>query len=199
MLRRCAVLLSVALLAGGCTQVRQGVAAPSPSATSPSATSPSPTSPSPTQEPDGPTEPPTTEGGGGPAQPGSEDDGSAMRVQGLRFTSDDGSTTLVVNLSSSGVPEWTVGYSDASTPSGRPVDIAGDAFLKLRLKTQSGSDGQGSSKIRVSPGPVAEARTTGVADGYEEVLIGVRDGEQPFRAYALTDPGRIVIEVGGPG
>jgi hypothetical protein len=122
-----------------------------------------------------------------------------MHVKGLRFTSDDGGTTLVVDLSSSGVPEWTAGYSEATGPNGGPVDIAGEAFLKLRLKTQSAPNGQSSSKIRVSPGPVAEAQTTGFADGYEEVLIGVRDGEQPFRAYAQTDPGRIVIEVGAAG
>jgi hypothetical protein len=27
------------------------------------------------------------------------------------------------------------------------------------------------------------------------VLVGVRGGELPFRAFALTDPGRIVIDV----
>jgi hypothetical protein len=194
MLHRLAVLVSVVLLACGCTEVRQGVAAPAET------TSQSPTSPSPSEEqPDDPSSTPGSEDGGGPAQPGTEDDGSAMHVEGLRFTSDEGSTTLVVSLSSSGVPEWTVGWSEPTGPGGGSVDIAGDAFLKVRLKTQAAPGGQGTSKIRVSPGPVAEAQTTGFADGYEEVLIGVRDGEQPFRAYAQTDPGRIVIEVGAPG
>jgi hypothetical protein len=192
MLHRLAVLVSVVLLACGCTEVREGVASPAETTTQ------EPTSPSPEQPAD-PSSPPGTEDGGGPAQPGSEDDGSAMRVKGLRYTSDDSGTTLVVDLSSSGVPEWTVGYSEATGPGGGSVDIAGDAFLKLRLKTQTAPGGQSTSKIRVNPGPVAEAQTTGFAEGYEEVLIGVRDGEQPFRAYAQTDPGRIVIEVGTPG
>ena len=189
MLHRIAVLVSVVLLACACTEVREGVASPAGTSTQqPTSPSPSPSEP--------PADPPGTEGGG-PAQPGTEDDGSAMRVKGLRYTSQDGATTLVVDLSSSGVPEWTAGYSEATGPDGGPVDIDGDAFLKLRLKTQAAPSGQGSSKIRVSPGPVAEALTTGFADGYEEVLIGIRHGEQPFRAYAQTDPGRIVIEVGG--
>ena len=122
-----------------------------------------------------------------------------MRIKGLRSTSDDGFTRLVVDLSSNGVPEWTVGYSDATGPDGGPVDIAGDAFLRVRLETGAYPAGHSSSRIRTSPGPVAEARTTGAFAGYEEVLIGVRYGEQPIRAYALTDPGRIVIEVGAGG
>jgi hypothetical protein len=199
MFHRIAVLVSVVLLACACTEVRQGVASPADSGTATAPTEDSSPPSSSEEDPGDPSSPPGTGDGGGPAQPGSEDEGDAMRVEGLRFTSDDGSTTLVVNLSSSGVPEWTVGYSEATGPGGGSVDLAGDAFLKVRLKTQTTPGGQSTSKIRVSPGPVAEAQTTGYADGYEEVLIGVRDGEQPFRAYALTDPGRIVIEVGATG
>jgi hypothetical protein len=41
--------------------------------------------------------------------------------------------------------------------------------------------------------------TTGYFEGSEEVLIGVRGGEAPFRAFALTDPGRIVVDVRSAG
>jgi hypothetical protein len=44
-------------------------------------------------------------------------------------------------------------------------------------------------------GVLAQARTTGLFEGTAEVLAGVRGGQQPFRAFALTDPGRIVIDV----
>jgi hypothetical protein len=53
--------------------------------------------------------------------------------------------------------------------------------------------------VRSSPGPIAQILTTGWFEGTEEVLIGVRGGELPFRAFALTDPGRIVIDVPGAG
>ena len=105
----------------------------------------------------------------------------------------------MVDLSSSGVPEWTVGYSEATTPGGGPADIAGDAFLRLRLRTQTAPSGSSSSDISTSPGPIAQVRTTGFFEGTEEVLIGVRGGERPFRAFALTDPGRIVIDVPSAG
>jgi hypothetical protein len=65
----------------------------------------------------------------------------------------------------------------------------------VALQTGADPDGQGQSDVRLSPGPVAEAKTTGSFEGSEEVLVGMRGGEAPFRAFALTDPGRIVIDV----
>ena len=44
-------------------------------------------------------------------------------------------------------------------------------------------------------GLIAQAKTTGFFEGYEEVLTGITGGRLPFRAFALTDPGRIVIDV----
>ena len=46
---------------------------------------------------------------------------------------------------------------------------------------------------------MAQILTTGYFEGTEEVLIGVRGGELPFRSFALTDPGRIVIDVRAAG
>jgi hypothetical protein len=65
------------------------------------------------------------------------------------------------------------------------------------VTTSGGSGNQGSSSVTAS-GPIAQVRTTGRFEGTDEVLIGLRDGKVPYRAYALTDPGRIVIEVGRP-
>jgi hypothetical protein len=64
---------------------------------------------------------------------------------------------------------------------------------RLRVRSADPDPGQGSSRASVSQGPIAETLTVGGADGYEEVLIGVRGGEQPFSAEARTDPGRIVV------
>jgi len=205
--RRVAVLVSVALLLTACTDVVAGDASPggpaSRSTPPPGSTpSPAPGTPAPTDEqpPPGPDFPADTEADGGPAQAGADDDpAGSMRVQGLRYTTENGYVRLVVDLSTSGVPEWTIGYSEPSGPGGGPVEIAGDAFLRLQLRTQATPAGQGSSQITVSPGPVVEARTTGFFEGTEEVLIGIRGGEQPFRAFALTDPGRIVLDVRSAG
>jgi hypothetical protein len=160
---------------------------------------PSPPVPTDEQPPDGPDFPADTEADGGPAQSGSGGDPGSMRVDGVRYTTENGYVRLVVGLSTSGVPEWTVGYSEATGPDGGAVDIAGDAFLRLELRTGSEPSGRSTTNVRSSPGPIAQILTTGWHDGTEEVLIGVRGGELPFRAFALTDPGRIVIDVPGAG
>ncbi|TFV65807.1 UNVERIFIED_ORG: hypothetical protein E4P37_08735 [Bacillus sp. AZ43] len=193
--RRAAVLASTVLLLAACTQQVSGVASPDPAAAPPPSSPAAP--PPPTEEPPGGTSGGEgTEDKAGPAQPGSSGDSGSMRVTGIRYTSDDSVTRLVVTLSGDGVPEWSVGYSEATGPDGSPVDIAGDAFLRVRVRTGGGDGGQSRSRFAISPGPVAEALTTGAADGYEELLIGVRGGEVPFAAFAETDPGQIVVEVG---
>jgi hypothetical protein len=118
----------------------------------------------------------------------------SQEVRGVASPETPYGPQLAVDLSGSGVPEWALAYSDATAPDGRPVDIAGDAFLRLRVRSDASGEGQGASRSSLSLGPIAEVRTVGAADGYEEVLIGVRGGELPFSAQALTDPGRIVID-----
>lgn len=132
---------------------------------------------------------------GGPAQAGATaDPAGQMHVTALRLGQHPGYTRLVVDLSSAGVPKWTVSYSDKTGPGGGPVTIAGDAFLRLVLQTQADMGVQTSSSVTGS-GLIAQAKTTGFFEGYEEVLAGVTGGKLPFRAFALTDPGRIVIDV----
>ena len=210
--RHVAALVSVLLLLAACTDVVAGTASPGgPASRSPSPSSgestptppPEPDTSVPTDEqpPDDPSFPADTEADGGPAQRGS-DDGTpaAIRVDGFRYTTQNGYVRLVVDLSSDGVPEWTVGYSErATTPGGGPADIAGDAFLRLQLRTQAAPEGSSSTNISTSPGPIAQVKTTGFFEGTEEVLVGVRGSERPFRAFALTDPGRIVIDVPSAG
>jgi len=209
-----AFLVAVPLLLSGCTGTDdepEPTAAGTSSSSSSSSSSPAPTTPKGprTSEPAAPTdeEPPgdasfpaDTSDDGGPAQDGSAADpaGRAGGV-GLRLATHDGYTRLVIDLHSSGVPEWNVGYSDPSGPGGGPVDITGDAFLRVSLKTGIEPSGQGDQRLRTSPGPIAEVLTTGYFEGSQEVLIGIAGGELPFRAFALTDPGRIVIDVRAAG
>jgi hypothetical protein len=154
--------------------------------------------PTPTDEetPTDPNFPADTSDEGGPAKAGSTaDPAGQMHVSGFRIASQQGYTRLVVTLTSQGVPAWTARYTEASGPGGGPVDIQGDAFLRVALTTGADPGNQGQSDTTLSPGPIAEAKTTGFFEGSEEVLIGTRGGEVPFRAFALTDPGRIVIDM----
>ena len=205
--RLVAFLVAVPLLLSGCTgDDEPEPAAASTSASSSSSSSPAPTTPGPgTSDPAAPTDeelpgdasfPADTSDDGGPAQSGAAADpaGQGGGVA-IRLATHEGYDRLVLDLTTAGVPAWTVRYTEASGPGGGPVDIEGDAFLRVSLQTGSAPSGQGQSRVKTSPGPIAEVVTTGFFEGSEEVLIGIRGGEAPFRAFALTDPGRIVIDV----
>jgi hypothetical protein len=195
------------LLSAGCTSVAGHASPASPSTTAartttPESSPPSSSQPAPTDEgtPTDSNFPADTSDDGGPAQTGSSaDPAGQMHVSGIRISSNSGYTRLVIDLSSHGVPVWTARYTEASGPGGGPVEIEGKAFLRIALQTGADPGNQGQNDTKLSPGPVAEARTTGFFEGSEEVLIGMRDGQTPFRAFALTDPGRIVIDVRAAG
>jgi hypothetical protein len=194
------------LLSAACTirvEGRSSAGSASSSSTAPRTSSSSespPTNglPAPTDEeaPTDPNFPADTADDGGPAQSGATaDPAGQMHISGIRIASQQGYTRLVIDLTSHGVPEWTARYTEASGPGGGPIAIQGDAFLRVALKTGADPGNQGQTDTKLSPGPIAEAKTTGFFEGSEEVLIGTRGGKVPFRAFALTNPGRIVIDL----
>ena len=203
--RIAALLVALPLLVSvGCTGDDDEEPSASSSSSSAATTTTPSTSPgtstgaSPTDEepPDDASFPADTSDDGGPAQAGAEPDPAGQGGGlGIRLATHGGYDRLVIDLNTNGVPAWTVRYTEASGPGGGPVDIDGDAFLRLSLQTGAQPGGQGSSRVSTSPGAIAGVVTTGLFEGVEEVLIGVRGGEAPFRAFALTDPGRIVIDV----
>ena len=148
--RHAAALLTAVLLLAACSAQVQGVASPASSPDPP----PSSSTPTPSPAPESP--PGGTADERGPAQPGATDDpADSVQVTGLRYESDASSARLVVTLSGSGVPEWTVGYSAATGPDGAKVDIAGDAFLRVRVRSGAGGGDSGSSRFSISPGPAS--------------------------------------------
>lgn len=163
----------------------------------PAGTTPPGTGSSGAEPPLDPSFPAGTSAVSGPAQSGSGSGQSGATGVSIQMDTHPTYGRVVVALSTAGVPAWTVAYSDRSGPGGAPVDIAGDAFLRVTLQTGNpppGSGSQGSSSVSAS-GLVAGIRTLGLVDGTQQVLIGVSGGKLPFRAVALTDPGRIVIDL----
>lgn len=140
-----------------------------------------------------------TSADGGPAAAGATSDPSGqMHVTSLRIGHHDGYDRVVVQLSSAGIPTWSVRYTDATGPGGGPVTVDGVAFLRVGLQTAAEPGVQTSSSVTAESGLIAQAKTTGFFEGAEEALVGVRDTGLPFRAFALTDPGRIVVDVRRP-
>ena len=124
------------------------------------------------------------------AQPGdTTDPGRSAHITGLRLVSRPAVDELVIHLDGADVPEWTAEYVEPAGSGG------GDAVLAVSVRAPTRPSGESSTAVG-SSGRISSARTTGWVEGREEVLVGVRDGRVPFRAYALSDPGRIVVEVG---
>ena len=135
---------------------------------------------------------------GGPPQTGATaDPAGQMHVAAVRIGEHPGYSRLVVELSTAGVPAWEVRYSEPTGPGGGPVTIAGDRFLRVVLHT-SAAYGVQTTSSATGTGLIPEAKTTGFFEGDEEVLVGIKGGVQPFAAFTLTDPGRIVIDVREP-
>lgn len=199
--RACTVLLTVALLAG-CSSGTDGAASSSTRATvgaTTSSASPPPPMAGVTEAEEAPGDasfPASIADDSGSAQAGAaKDPAGTMKVTGLRLTPQNGYDRLVIDVSTAGVPDWRAQYTEASGPIGTSVTIAGDAFLRVSLFTQAKSNITTESISAAGAGVVAEARSTGFSAGYEEVLIGVRGAAAPFRAFTLTDPGRIVVDI----
>lgn len=106
------------------------------------------------------------------------------------------------------VPAWRVEYTEeiVQSGSGNPVEISGDAFLQVTLSGASGVDLSGADFEEVYTGPDrlsgdeagASAITEVVASGDFEATMGWGiglDEERPFRAFALENPARIVVDV----
>ena len=136
----------------------------------------------------------------GPARPGSTADARGqMKITGLRLTPHNGYDRLVIDLSTQGVPDWSAQYDATSSPIGGSAPIAGDAFLHVSLLTDADPAVETSTLSAPGGTVVTEARSSGFSPGYEEVIIGVRGAAAPFRAFTLTDPGRIVVDIRAAG
>lgn len=106
------------------------------------------------------------------------------------------------------VPSWQVEYVDEvrEDGSGRLVEVEGDAALAVTLSGASGVDMSGETFEEVYTGPdrldgsdagassVQEVVETGDFEAVMSWAIGV-DEQRPFRAFSLTDPARVVVDV----
>jgi hypothetical protein len=165
---------------------------PSTSATAPSA--------SPTGEPTG-AEGFTTDEVSSPTFPdmGGDLGGVGVVRVGRHSTYD----RVVWEFPGAGRPTFRVGYVDEPTAdgSGDRVDVRGDAYLEVVVSTV-GIPAAGTSRpTDASAGSlagtvIAEAKAIyGGFEGYGQSFVGVRDRERPFRAFVLSSPTRLVVDV----
>ncbi len=209
------------LMLGACTQ---GGTEPGPSASSsvPRTSTPTPgtTSTAPTSVPSpsatATSLPGSTDGDGGaesapfPADTspdvgqatGDASAGEIGTLTGLRVGAQAGYDRVVLELSGPKTPGWTVRYVDEAIAdaSGLPVTVPGDAVLEVTLFPVTYPEGanayDGPSIVRgTGTAVVTEVNWTSLFEGYLQAFVGVTGGQHPFRAFALSDPARIVIDI----
>lgn len=129
--------------------------------------------------------------------------GSPGTLVDLRVGAHGGFDRVVLELNGPGLPGWNVRYVDEAVgdASGLTVDVEGDAILEVTLFPVAYPEDatgfyDGPDTVSVAGTEVVtEAVFSSLFEGYLQAFVGVDGGQHPFRAYSLTDPARIVVEV----
>lgn len=166
-----------------------------------------PTSAEPTTEPG--TEPPTT------ADPSSlpawlpadtvaesgELSGGELLPVALRVGDHEGFDRVVLEMTGAGTPGWHVAYVPEAIADGRGdrLDIDGDAVLEVRVSgtryPEEGEEHYDGPMELDGEDVIEEVRYVGTFEGLTQLFIGVDDGPQQFRVFALAEPARLVIDI----
>jgi hypothetical protein len=114
---------------------------------------------------------------------------------------------VVFELGGTGTPGYTVRYVDhpTSPASGRPETVNGEAALQVSI---TGTGVPADTGVREYSGPdhlatantqaITEVVYDGIFEGTTTSFIGTA-ARSPFRAYLLTNPTRVVVDVTDPG
>ncbi|HVM27763.1 MAG TPA: hypothetical protein VM433_08825 [Mycobacteriales bacterium] len=133
-------------------------------------------------------------------------EGNGLSVVDVRTGSHDGYDRVVFELGGDGTVGWTVQYTDdpRRQGSGEPVEVEGSATLAVTLGGVGYPFDTGveeySGPGRLTPGgPVLrEVALGGVFEGYYDAFLGVAE-DRPFRAFRMSDPQRLVVDVAHTG
>ncbi|MGB5951030.1 MAG: hypothetical protein WBG57_00795 [Ornithinimicrobium sp.] len=159
----------------------------------------------PAAEPDAPTvtpedddlEEPSTD----PAEAGAT--GDPLLATSVRIGSHQGYDRVIFDLEGEGTPGYRVFYVDSALEngSGARLDLQGDAILQVVMTGTRNPDadetfegGPGTYSLEATD-MVEEVRMSGTFEGSTQAFIGIDDEDAPFRAYVLSNPARLVVDV----
>lgn len=117
----------------------------------------------------------------------------------------DSAVRVVFQFAESGLPGYTIAYANqppTSCGSGNRVDVAGKAYLAVRLSPAQAHAARGSDQVatagppdrRPALGPLYQLTQTCDFEGVVHWVLGLRE-QLPYRAFALSAPTRLVIDV----
>ncbi len=129
--------------------------------------------------------------------------GNGLGVTDVRVGRNPGFDRVVFDLGGTGTPGWRVSYvaRPVQEGSGDPVRLRGSAYLQVDLRAMgmpvdTGVPPFGDSTTRIrGAGGIAEVAPGAVFEGQQQAFIGITGGRRPFRAFALKDPTRVVVDV----
>jgi hypothetical protein len=112
---------------------------------------------------------------------------------------------VVFQFAESRLPGYTVAYADqppTSCGSGKRVDVAGKAYLTVRLSPAQAHAARGPDQVataappdrRPALGPLHQLTQTCDFEGVVQWVLGLRE-QLPYRAFTLAAPTRLVVDV----
>ena len=139
------------------------------------------------------------------ADDGGQGSGNGLGLTGVRVAHHPGFDRVVFDLGGTGTPGWRVEYTTRPSydGSGDPVRLQGTVYLQVFLRGMGFPDDigiapYGDSTTRL-PGTgsrgIAEIVPGGVFEGDQQAFIGLTGAKRPFRALALANPARVVVDV----
>ncbi len=139
------------------------------------------------------------------ADDGGQGSGNVLGLTGVRVAHHLGFDRVVFDLGGTGTPGWRVEYTTwpRYDGSGEPVRLKGKVYLQVFLRGMGYPDDigiapYGDSATRL-PGTgtrgIAEIVPGGVFEGDQQAFIGLTGAKRPFRAFALANPARVVVDV----
>lgn len=126
----------------------------------------------------------------------------ASILRAMRVGRNEGFDRLVLDFGDSAVPPYHIEYVDSpvrSCGSGEAVPVAGQGWLKVRLRAAQAHDDAGNATVRdrqiVATTPVLrEVEIICDFEGEVEVVLGVQT-PNPYRVLVVPTPNRLIVDV----
>ena len=117
----------------------------------------------------------------------------------------DSTVRVVFQFAESRLPGYTIAYANqppTSCGSGKRVEVAGKAYLAIRLSPAQAHAARGPDQVatavpldrRPALGPLHQLTQTCDFEGVVQWVLGLRE-QLPYRAFTLAAPTRLVIDV----
>ncbi|MBD0319229.1 MAG: hypothetical protein ICV87_02780 [Gemmatimonadetes bacterium] len=127
---------------------------------------------------------------------------TASILRGMRVGLNAGFDRLVLDFGDSPVPPYQIEYVDSPVRqcgSGEPVQVAGQGWLLVRLRSSQAHDDAGRATVRdrrIVPTTPVLRQVEIVCDfeGQVEVVMGVQ-APNPFRVLVVPTPNRLIVDI----